>query len=839
MKMRVLKTMAASAGLLLILALLFQVALAQTITIEVVKVGMGTVVVDPVKDLYDLNETIALTATAESGWVFAGWQDTINPSQLDGETATSVSYQVTAQDDVITATFTEVITCLALEIAIVPSDSGTVSVSSDKTSESCAENSYPTGAVVTLQAAPANGYKFDSWAGATPGIDPKSATVTMDSAKSVTATFALRCQSLLFSHTDNGSDPAVSSTVPSPSGCESGLYKPGTLINLSATPAVGWRVASWQETNNDASTANTNQLTMPFLPADKGHTVTVNYVQKPTLSFASPTFQVDENVDVGTASITVNRLGDFSQAVSVFYDTGAPGDTAVPGQDYVDVNGPIKLDFTANQTSNTFPITIIDDQLAAGSPELTLTLSSPTGDGAVLGTITNAKLKINDDEGKPQVQFSAANYSVGESDGQIAVTVNLSPAPAQDVIVDFLTADGTATAGQDYTAIARRTLRFRFNQGETTKTIPVQILGDTLDEEEETVQLILEDVSGATLGDNATAVLTINDDDDTPTLQFSASQYFVKKGQSSSAVLPVNLSTASGLAVEVDYTITLNESGTPSTGTLVFAPGSTTRDITVPLASATVGDQFAVQLQDAVNAALGEPAAAVLYVLDTDITDCRLLEFTFTGYGEAPAPASKENSLGCPTGQYVAGETINIFARPATGWFVSQWSGTIDDESIALQNAVEMPDQDHTVHADYRVALFLPVTNGPVLFFDGPDEEEPNSLFADANGPILPDRTYLGGFPTADDGDDRFYFNLAQTAGITVTLDSMEKGQDYNLYVYDTNWSRGHVGYSGQLDNLMDKIVLNNLNPGKYYIRVFRAEGDPTSDKYELRLTIK
>ncbi len=80
------------------------------------------------------------------------------------------------------------------------------------------------------------------------------------------------------------------------------------------------------------------------------------------------------------------------------------------------------------------------------------------------------------------------------------------------VTVKWATADGTATAGKDYTA-GSGTLSFAAN--ETSKTVAVTLLGDELAESNETFAVNLSAPTGATLAD-AQAVGTIVEKAATP-----------------------------------------------------------------------------------------------------------------------------------------------------------------------------------------------------------------------------------------------------------------------------------------------------------------------------------
>ncbi|MCI0613834.1 hypothetical protein L0244_12690, partial [bacterium] len=88
------------------------------------------------------------------------------------------------------------------------------------------------------------------------------------------------------------------------------------------------------------------------------------------------------------------------------------------------------------------------------------------------------------------------------------LTVTLSASSASDVTVDFATADGTATAGTDYTSNSGTVT---IPAGSTTATITIEVLADAdAFEGNETVLANLSNASGATIGDNQ-GVVTITE----------------------------------------------------------------------------------------------------------------------------------------------------------------------------------------------------------------------------------------------------------------------------------------------------------------------------------------
>ena len=99
----------------------------------------------------------------------------------------------------------------------------------------------------------------------------------------------------------------------------------------------------------------------------------------------------------------------------------------------------------------------------------------------------------------PTVSIAGGSGTEGD-DGSIAFTVTLDEAASGTVTVDYATADGSAEAGDDYTA-ASGTLSFA--AGETSKTISVAIDDDNDNESDETFTVTLSNASGADLGTQA------------------------------------------------------------------------------------------------------------------------------------------------------------------------------------------------------------------------------------------------------------------------------------------------------------------------------------------------
>ncbi len=108
----------------------------------------------------------------------------------------------------------------------------------------------------------------------------------------------------------------------------------------------------------------------------------------------------------------------------------------------------------------------------------------------------------------PNVLFSSGHYSVDEKVGAAEITVVLDRSWSQTVTVDYYTQDGTARAGNDYTATSGALV---FAPGTPSKTFAVPVVDDGVYEGPETVYLWLTHARNANIVPPNPATLTIED----------------------------------------------------------------------------------------------------------------------------------------------------------------------------------------------------------------------------------------------------------------------------------------------------------------------------------------
>ena len=285
--------------------------------------------------------------------------------------------------------------------------------------------------------------------------------------------------------------------------------------------------------------------------------------------------QVNEGTG-GTNSITftVTLTSSSGQPVAVDYQTvpaidGAANTRATEGADYTSIPT-TRLNFAANQTTKTFTVPIVTDNINELDETFRVRLSNPANASFnnnaaeifAIGTII-------DDDPAGTVSVGADAIDVAENVvGRIVnIPVNFVPngTPARPVTVDFTTVAGTAAqAGQrDYFG---KSGRLTFGPGVTAQNIPIEIIDDTIREDSETFTVRLTAVNGATLITPSETVVTITDNDPLPSISVTplnarflenegTKNFVVTLTGQSQAPVTVNYAFVDGTAIQgTDYT---------------------------------------------------------------------------------------------------------------------------------------------------------------------------------------------------------------------------------------------------------------------------------------------
>ncbi|HEV7573468.1 MAG TPA: Calx-beta domain-containing protein [Thermoanaerobaculia bacterium] len=183
----------------------------------------------------------------------------------------------------------------------------------------------------------------------------------------------------------------------------------------------------------------------------------------------------------------------------------------------------------------------------------------------------------------PSISISDAQVVEGNA-GTATMTFNvfLSAASASTVTASFATASGTATSGTDFTPNSGTVT---FTAGQTMQTINVSVLGDVTPEADETLLVNLTNPVNATIADNQ-GVGTIKNDDALSALSISDITLAEGNSGTTSFDFTVTLSPVSAFPVTINYatadnTAIVGSDYQPTSGALTFAPGQTTKTVSV------------------------------------------------------------------------------------------------------------------------------------------------------------------------------------------------------------------------------------------------------------------
>jgi Ca2+-binding RTX toxin-like protein len=230
-------------------------------------------------------------------------------------------------------------------------------------------------------------------------------------------------------------------------------------------------------------------------------------------------------------------------------------------------------------------------------------------DGEVDSNVATVSITVTEDD-PAIVNVNDASSEEGDAGELDAVfTVSISEPQIESVVIDAASTDGTAHEPGDYGAM---TTRLTFSAGQTSKTVVVKVHGDTVDEPDENFAVNLTVVSGDVVLGDGQGEGTIVDDDPLSSLAVGDASVIEGSSGTTTAALTVTLSSASEQTVTVAYDTADGTAHAPSdytgtSGTLTFAPGQTTRNVSVSVNGDTEiepNETFLVELTNPTNATI-------------------------------------------------------------------------------------------------------------------------------------------------------------------------------------------------------------------------------------------
>ena len=414
-------------------------------------------------------------------------------------------------------------------------------------------------------------------------------------------------------------------------------------------------------------------LTSSVFPA----TGTVAPEPDPALSFANSNVAVGENAGPATVTVELDRAGTATITVDfATSDLGIISTHATAGEDYTASSG--TLTFTSGQTSKTITIPILNDTDYEQAERFRVTLSNAAG--ATLPATPWASVSIADDETVPRA--SLEDVTVDEGAGTMTLTLRLSHPSQADInyIVNSSNVEGTATKGDDYEDFLLEpggTAKITVPGGELSQTFDITIVDDSVNESDETIDIgwlksLDDDVTPITL--NFLGTIT---DNDTPLPELSLSPDTISVDEEAGpAVVTVTLDPASTGTVTVDYATRDNTAGraregddyTATSGTLTFAPGETSKTITITILSDDIYEgleRFVTELSNPSGATLPQhPGQTIEIVSDEAVPTAQMAPVTLN---EGGGTMTLTLRLSHPSGEQISYRTIDDQVTEVTG----------------------------------------------------------------------------------------------------------------------------------------------------------------------------
>lgn len=483
-------------------------------------------------------------------------------------------------------------------------------------------------------------------------------------------------------------------------------FTPGTTVATIPVSVLGDTTSEANETFTVTLSAPTNAT----IAAPSATGTIVNDDAPPSLSIGNVT-QAEGNSGTTNFVFPVTLSAPSGQSTTVNYTTVSG--TAAAGSDFTATSG--TLTFPAGTTTQNITVPVLSDTVNEADEAFTVVLSAPTNATIASGTGTGT---ITNDDAASTISIGNVSQAEGDS-GTTAFTfpVTLSAPSDQTVSVNYATSDGTANAGGDYNA-ASGTVTFA--PGVTSQSVTVQVVGETTNEANETFTVTLSAPVNATLGTSA-ATGTIVNDDAIPVLAIGNASQAEGNSGTTSFSFPVTLSAPSEQVVTVAYAtsngsaIAGSDYGATS-GTLTFAPGTTSQTITVPVTGDITNESdetFTVTLSAPSNATISSATGAGTIVNDDAAPTISIGDASQAEGNSGTANMPFTVTLSAPSQQTITVDyTVANGSAVAGSDFVALPGGTLTFAPGVTSQTIQVAIQgDLTAETDetFNVVLSTPV----------------------------------------------------------------------------------------------------------------------------------
>ncbi|MCZ8324668.1 MAG: putative Ig domain-containing protein [Sphingomonadaceae bacterium] len=441
----------------------------------------------------------------------------VSPASVSEDGATNLTYTVTRSLNLTSPTTVNITTAGtatsgsdytgAVSTVVIPAGATTATFTIDPSVDGTVEPDE----TVTMTVAAGTGYTVGAPSVATGTIlndDVPSATIAV-SPVNVAEDGA---PNLVFTVTLSQANPSAATSI---GYAVSGTATNGTDYATITSPLVipaGATTGTITVNPTADATIETNETVILTLNAGAGYTVGVPAAATGTiLNDDLPNLAINDvtlnegNAGTTNATFTVSLSAPAGPG-GVTFDIATANGSATAGTDYV-ANALTAQTIPAGSSTYTFTVLINGDLLSEPNEtffvNVTNVVNAVVVDGQGVGT-------LNNDDPLPSLSINDVTVVEGNSGTVNAVfTVTLSAVSGQNVTVNYVTVDGTATQPADYTSTSGT---LTFTPGQTTRTITVPVIGETVPEANDTFFVNLSGATNATISDNQGLGTITNDD---------------------------------------------------------------------------------------------------------------------------------------------------------------------------------------------------------------------------------------------------------------------------------------------------------------------------------------
>ncbi|MEI6675973.1 MAG: S8 family serine peptidase [Verrucomicrobiota bacterium] len=347
--------------------------------------------------------------------------------------------------------------------------------------------------------------------------------------------------------------------------------------------------------------------------------------------------------DASTTGVT-NKFFTFEDnAPTFFYRAGSTIDGNYRSWDYDYFLDGIYNGFTGQPATDEHGFTL--GEFNGLNPNGNWRLYVENTSAAGTGTLPSWNVELTSVACTDNTFLTNPNITVNEDVGTITIGVTRTGGGAGIATVHYATeADptngDTATSGLDFTAVSGT---LTFAPDEYTKEFTIPIINDSINELSETFRVVLSEPTGnTTLGTYATGTVTISN---RYVPEFSLANTDIQVNEDAGSVTVTVQRDGTAVDTATVHYATSAESATPSvdytevSGTLMFAPGETTKDFTIPIINDTINeDSETIRITLASptgNTTLGINSTGTVTILNQVILLTQLETWRLTYFGSS------------------------------------------------------------------------------------------------------------------------------------------------------------------------------------------------------------